>query len=109
MRPVVETKNDLPIVEHKNQLAWERWLERDPVRMASRHVAELQGLGHIHVEAGRSDEYMLDVGSGAFSRELTRLGVAHSFELFDGRHSGVQYRYPPAVRDLLLKLEGLEG
>lgn len=88
---------------------WERWLERDPVRMASRHVAELRGLGHIHIEAGRSDEYMLDVGSGAFSRELTRLGVAHSFELFDGGHSGVHYRYPPAIRDLLRKLEGLQG
>jgi hypothetical protein len=88
---------------------WERWLERDPVRMASRHLAELKALGHIHIEAGRSDEYMLDVGSGAFSRELTRLGVAHSFELFDGGHSGVHYRYAPAIRDLLLKLEGLEG
>jgi uncharacterized protein YdeI (YjbR/CyaY-like superfamily) len=33
MRPVAETKNDLPIVEHKNQLAWERWLERNHERV----------------------------------------------------------------------------
>ena len=87
---------------------WERWLAYDPVRMASRHVAELKGLRHIHVEAGRDDEYMLDVGSGAFSAELERLGVEHSFELFDGPHGGVSYRYAPAIRNLLLKLKDLE-
>jgi hypothetical protein len=87
---------------------WERWLAYDPVRMASNHVTELQALHHIHVEAGRSDEYMLDVGSGAFSAELERLGVEHSFELFDGGHGGVSYRYAPAIRNLLLKLKDLE-
>jgi S-formylglutathione hydrolase FrmB len=86
---------------------WERWLARDPVRMASRHVAELKSLRYIHVEAGRSDEYMLDVGSTAFCAELERLGIEHSFELFDGGHSGMSYRYGPAIRDLLLKLSNL--
>ena len=87
---------------------WERWLQRDPVRMAAAHVAELKALVHIHVEAGRSDEYMLDVGSLAFSLELERLGVQHSFELFDGAHGGMQHRYAPAIRNLLVKLEDLE-
>lgn len=87
---------------------WERWLEHDPVRMAALHADELRALRHIHVEAGRGDEYMLDVGSGAFSTELERLGVEHSFELFDGGHGGVSHRYAPAIRDLLLKLNDLE-
>lgn len=87
---------------------WERWLAHDPVRMAARHVAELRGLSHIHIEAGRGDEYMLDVGAGAFSAELTRLGVEHSFELFDGGHGGMSHRYAPAIRNLLLKLKDLE-
>jgi enterochelin esterase-like enzyme len=87
---------------------WERWLAYDPVRMAARHVSELRALRYIHIEAGRSDEYMLDVGSGAFSAELERLGVEHSFELFDGGHAGIAYRYAPAIRNLLLKLQDLE-
>jgi len=87
---------------------WERWLERDPVRMAAHHVDELKALRHIHLEAGRRDEYMLDVGSGALSAELERLGVDHTFELFDGGHGGVHHRYAPAIRKLLLALEDLE-
>ncbi len=88
---------------------WERWLAHDPVRMAARYAGELRGLQHIHVEAGRGDQYMLDVGAGAFSAELERLGIEHSFELFDGGHGGISYRYAPAIRDLLLKLEDREG
>jgi enterochelin esterase-like enzyme len=87
---------------------WERWLERDPVRMASRHVEALKSLRYIHIEAGRGDEYMLDVGSGAFAAELERLGIEHSFELFDGGHGGISHRYGPAIRNLLVKLEDLE-
>ncbi len=87
---------------------WERWLEHDPVRMAPRHAEQLRSLGHIHVEAGRGDEYMLDVGSAAFSAELDALGIEHSFELFDGAHGGVSYRYAPAIHRLLLTLRDLE-
>jgi enterochelin esterase-like enzyme len=87
---------------------WERWLDRDPVRMVAAHVDELKALEHIHIESGRSDEYMLDVGIQALSAELQRLGIEHSFELFDGGHGGMHHRYGPAIRDLLLKLEDLK-
>ncbi len=102
----------LPFDTRTGQLipeVWERWLAHDPVRMAARHADELRGLRHIHVEAGRSDDYMLDVGSSAFSAELDRLGVEHSFELFDGGHGGTSYRYAPAIRKLLLALGDSEG
>jgi hypothetical protein len=87
---------------------WERWLACDPVRMAAKHADQLRGLRHIHVEAGRRDEYMLDVGITAFSAELDRLSIDHSFELIDGGHGGMSYRYGPAIRNLLLKLRDLE-
>jgi S-formylglutathione hydrolase FrmB len=83
---------------------WERWLERDPVRMAPRYAQSLKTLRHIHVEAGRSDEYMLDVGTMAFSGELDKLGIRHTAELFDGGHGGMSHRYSPAIRDLLVSL-----
>jgi hypothetical protein len=59
---------------------------------------------HIHIEAGRSDEYYLDLGAQAFSNELTKLGVRHSFELFEGTHGGLQYRYPRAIGNILKAL-----
>jgi enterochelin esterase-like enzyme len=83
---------------------WERWLALDPVRMAGAHADELGAMRRILIEAGRGDEYFLDIGATAFSRELTKLGVEHTFELFDGGHGGMTYRYPPAIRELVLAL-----
>jgi S-formylglutathione hydrolase FrmB len=88
---------------------WQRWLEYDPVRMASRHAEQLRSLSHIHLEAGRSDEFLLDVGTAAFADELGQLGVGHTFELFDGHHGGISHRYAPAIRNLLRSFEDLEG
>ena len=36
--------------------------------------------------------------------ELDKLGVAHTLELFEGTHSGVAWRYPGAIRELVLAL-----
>jgi len=80
---------------------WALWLEHDPVRMAPRHAQALRGLRRIYLDAGRSDEYFLDLGAQAFAAELEKLGVAHTLELFDGRHGGISYRYPAAICELL--------
>lgn len=80
---------------------WEQWLQWDPVRMASDHAEALGSMRRIYLDAGRSDEYYLDLGAQAFSKELNQLGVDHSLALFDGTHGGLQYRYPGAVRTLL--------
>jgi hypothetical protein len=85
---------------------WERWLRHDPVRMAPGHADALRGLRRIYLDAGRSDEYFLDLGAQAFSNELSQLGVEHTLELFDGRHGGISYRYPGAIRELVLALTG---
>ena len=80
---------------------WGQWLALDPVRMAPSHGEELAAMRRILIEAGRSDEYFLDIGAQAFSDELTKLGVEHSFELFDGGHGGMTHRYAPAIRELV--------
>ncbi len=85
---------------------WETWLERDPVRMAPGHADTLRSMRRIYLDAGRSDEYFLDLGAQAFSAELTKLGVEHSLELFDGTHGGLGYRYPGAIRELVRALSG---
>jgi S-formylglutathione hydrolase FrmB len=89
---------------------WARWLEHDPVRMAERHGEALRGLRAIWVDAGRGDQFYLDLGAEAFRRALERVGVTDvHFELFDGTHSSIEYRYPLALRYLAERLSYEEG
>jgi hypothetical protein len=53
---------------------------------------------------GKGDEWFLDLGAAAFGAELDKLGVEHTVELFDGKHGGIGYRYPGAIRELVLAL-----
>jgi hypothetical protein len=83
---------------------WAQWLEFDPVRMAPRYADALRSMRRIYLDAGRSDEYFLDVGAQAVAAELAELEVEHTLELFDGTHGGISWRYPLAIRELVLAL-----
>ncbi len=100
---------DLPFEPETGKLrpeVWERWLAWDPVRMAERHADALRGLRAVYLDAGRRDQFHLDLGADAFRRELERLGVTDVFfELFDGTHSSIEYRYPIALRYLAERLQ----
>jgi hypothetical protein len=84
---------------------WERWLACDPVRMVPQHADALRGLRAIYVDSGKRDQYFLDLGAEAFRQALERIGVTDVFfELFDGTHSAIEYRYPLALRYLAERL-----
>ncbi|HWM11963.1 MAG TPA: alpha/beta hydrolase-fold protein [Solirubrobacteraceae bacterium] len=85
---------------------WAQWLEHDPVRMAPARAEALRSMRRIYLDAGRSDEYYLDLGAQAFAAELQTLGVEHTLDLFDGTHAGLMYRYPAAIRELVVALSG---
>jgi S-formylglutathione hydrolase FrmB len=79
---------------------WDRWLALDPVRMAARHGEALRSMRAIWLDAGRRDDFYLDLATIAFRGELEAVGVADGvvhFELFDGGHGGVGWRYPLAI------------
>ncbi len=84
---------------------WARWLEHDPVRMIPDHTEALGSLRRIYLDAGRRDEAYLDLGAQAVSAQLSARGIDHTLELFEGRHGGIAWRYPLAVRELLIALE----
>ena len=85
---------------------WERWLAWDPVRMAERHADALRGLRAIYVDAGKKDQFFLDLGAEAFRAALAAIGVTDvQFELFDATHSAIEYRYPLALRYLAERLQ----
>jgi S-formylglutathione hydrolase FrmB len=84
---------------------WERWLAWDPVRMAAGHAEDLRSLRAVYIDAGKRDEWYLDLGAEAFRRELEKLGVTEvSFELFDATHMAIEYRYPLGIRYLAERL-----
>jgi S-formylglutathione hydrolase FrmB len=87
--------------------AWAQWLEHDPVRLAAagaESVAELRG---VWLDAGRSDEYFLDLGAVALRRALLAAGLPEEhlhFELVDGGHRGMSGRYPLSLAFLVERL-----
>ncbi len=98
----------LPFKSHTGRLiddVWERWLQWDPVRMAPKYAEALRGMKRIYLDSGDKDEWFLDLGARAFADELDKLGVGYSFELFPGKHGGIQYRYPKAIKALLDALQ----
>jgi hypothetical protein len=84
---------------------WERWLRLDPVRMVPDHADTLRSMRAIYVDAGKRDQYYLDLGAEAFRRALEGIGVTDVFfELFDATHMGIEYRYPISLRYLAERL-----
>jgi hypothetical protein len=85
---------------------WDRWLAWDPVRMVARYADALRGLDAIYIDAGKRDEFFLDLGAEAFRQALGEIGITDlAFELFDGGHMAIEYRYPLALRYLVERLE----
>ena len=79
---------------------WERWLEWDPVRMADARGDALRSLRAVWIDAGRRDDFYLDLGAQAFRDAVAAAGVDDDrvrFELFEGTHSGIDWRYPEAI------------
>src|SRR5919198_1483290 len=84
---------------------WERWLRWDPVRMAREYADAARSLLAVYIDAGKGDEYYLDLGADAFRAVLEELGVREIFfELFDGKHGGIAWRYPLALKYLAERL-----
>jgi S-formylglutathione hydrolase FrmB len=97
----------LPFEQNSGKIrddVWQRWLANDPVRMAPQHSEALHSMRAIYIDAGKSDDYYLDLGATAFSAELRALGIEHHCELFDGTHSAIEYRYPIALRYLVERM-----
>jgi S-formylglutathione hydrolase FrmB len=84
---------------------WARWLAWDPVRMVPGHADALRSLKAIYIDAGSRDEFHLDLGAEAFRRALADIGVTDvHFELFDGTHMAIEYRYPLGIAYLAERL-----
>src|SRR3954447_10246043 len=87
---------------------FDRWLEWDPVRRARTVPDALQSMRAIWIDAGKSDEYYLDLGAVAFRKVLEELEVPDEvirFELFEGTHGNIVWRYPLSLAFLADRLQ----
>lgn len=83
------------------------WLEHDPVRLAARYPDAVTSLRGVWLDAGRRDEYFLDLGALALRGALLAAGLAPErlrFELVDGGHRGMSHRYPLSLDYLVASL-----
>jgi len=85
------------------------WLEHDPVRLAPRRREAVGSLRGVWLDAGRRDEYFLDLGAVALRGALLAAGLPEErlrFELHDGGHRGLGERYPLSLAWLVDRLGG---
>jgi hypothetical protein len=104
----VELPFDLETGERVPEV-WDRWLRWDPVLLAREepHRETLRNLRAVWIDSGRSDEYYLELGATAFHNEVLASGLDPGrvhFELFEGTHRGLTWRYPLSLAFLVERL-----
>jgi hypothetical protein len=79
---------------------WEQWLAHDPLRLDAENADATRALRGVWLDAGRRDEYFLDLGAVALRDALLAAGLPEDtlrFELFEGGHRGLSGRYPASL------------
>jgi S-formylglutathione hydrolase FrmB len=73
---------------------WANWLAHDPLWLIERQEcrAAFASLKGVFVDCGRRDQFFLQYPARVFSRRLRELSIAHTYEEFDGTHSGIDHR-----------------
>ena len=74
---------------------WQRWLDWDPVRMIPKYAGQLRSMRAIWIDAGKRDEWFLDVGAEAVHAALLEAG-----------HMAIDYRYPLSLAWLCQRMAG---
>ena len=71
---------------------WKRWLAHDPILLVRKYRKELTSMKGIFIDCGWRDQYHIQFGSRILSRELDKYGIPHTYQEFDGTHSGIDHR-----------------
>jgi hypothetical protein len=98
----------LPIRVETGELldeAWQRWLAWDPVRLARARPEVVRGLRAVWIDAGRRDEYRLDLAAQALHEAVVAAGAPEvGFELYEGGHRGASWRFALSLPWLVERL-----
>jgi len=77
---------DFPVTAEGDLIdsTWQRWLEHDPLTLLDTYKDNLQQVA-ILFDCGTTDEFA--PGNHLFEQKMNELGIAHSFEVFEGGHT----------------------
>jgi enterochelin esterase-like enzyme len=84
---------------------WEQWLSHDPVQMVSEKVKELNQLNGLYMDCGFRDQFMIHYGMRQLHEELEKHQIEHTYEEFNGTHSGIDYRLDESLPFLYEKIK----
>ncbi len=76
---------------------WKRWLANDPINLVSKHKAALDSLKGIFIDCGWRDQYNIHYGTRILSKRLALAGIQHTYQEFDGTHSGIDDRMEVSI------------
>jgi S-formylglutathione hydrolase FrmB len=71
---------------------WKVWQQHDPINLVTKHRDNLQTQKAIYIDCGWRDQYAIHFGARILSKRLKLAGIKHTYEEFDGTHSGIDYR-----------------
>ncbi|MEP2943082.1 MAG: alpha/beta hydrolase-fold protein [Hyphomicrobiales bacterium] len=80
---------------------WEKWLSFDPIQFMEEKADTFKSAHAVYIDCGRQDEYNMLYGSRRVSKSLTKAGVAHTYEEFEGRHGTIGPRYETSLPILI--------
>ncbi len=98
----VESKGynfDLPfdiLTGKLSESVFRKWLRKDPVNLVDKYKGNLKKLKLIFLDAGKRDEFNLNIGARIFVEKLKYNGINYIHEEFDDGHFNIQYRYDRA-------------
>ncbi len=95
---------DLNTCEIK-QKNWQKWLDADPVNKVQYNVEALQMLNGLWMDCGFRDQYMIHYGMRRLSQQLEKHQIEHTYEEFNGTHSGIDYRLDSSLPFLYDKIK----
>ena len=71
---------------------WQQWLNHDPIYLVEEYAEQLGSLRGIFIDCGWRDQYHIHYGSRIIHSKLNELSIDHTYEEFDGTHSGIDSR-----------------
>ncbi|MEJ2668652.1 MAG: alpha/beta fold hydrolase, partial [Deinococcales bacterium] len=72
---------------HKIDAVWNRWLSHTPLAMIDTYTANLRQYTAIAFDAGTGDIASIRIDAPLYSQALTRAGIPHRFEVYEGGHT----------------------
>lgn len=88
-----------------NDEVWQQWLGFDPVHYGPSLLENLSELQGFWLDAGSRDQYFIHYGTRELHHKLEASGIEHHYELFDGNHSGMDWRFEHSLPWLASRLK----